>query len=146
MSVQSSGSESSTSWKSSARPTPAAYLRGLWRATYPHRAGEAVPEHVLDPRDLDEQRALERLAGAHDQLRAGVDPALVQIAQHRGVAVRDALEASTVAGLEVGQAHGSVVGDVELGAGDRVAVRIVGRVAELFGDQLLEVLGDVVLE
>ncbi len=35
---------------------------------------------------------------------------------------------------------------LELGAGDRVAVRIDRRVAERLGDQLLELLGDDVLE
>jgi hypothetical protein len=34
----------------------------------------------------------------------------------------------------------------QVGAGDRIAVRVVARFAELRRDQLLEVLGDVVLE
>ena len=35
---------------------------------------------------------------------------------------------------------------LELGAGDRVAVRVERRVAELRGDQLLELVGEHVLE
>ena len=42
---------------------------------------------------------------AQDELAPGPDPALVEVAQHLGVAVGDALEDGGVAGLELGQRH-----------------------------------------
>ena len=72
--------------------------------------------------------------------------ALGQVAQHRRVRVRDAHEAPAVAGLEVGQAARLALVDLQPRVGDRVAVRVVRRVAELGRDPRLEVLGDDVLE
>ena len=104
------------------------------RSGYPHRRREPVAERVLAPGDLDEQRPLEGVAAPEDELAPGPDPALVEKPQHLRVAVGDAGEDRRVAGIELGQRDRVVGGDVELGARDRVAVRVEARVAELRGD------------
>ena len=76
----------------------------------------------------------------------GRDPALAEVAQHLGVGVRDAHEHAGVAGLELLQRGGRRLVDAPVAGGDRVAVRVVGRVAELGRDHVLEVLGEHVLE
>jgi hypothetical protein len=48
--------------------------------------------------------------------------------------------------LEVAQGLAGTLLDGQLGGGDRVAVRVDGRVAELGRDELLELLGEDVLE
>ena len=77
---------------------------------------------------------------------AGRDPALAEVAQHLGVGVRDAHEAAAVAGVQRAERHRRALVDLEVRGRDRVAVRVVGRMAELGGDELLELLGDDVLE
>ena len=96
--------------------------------------------------EAHEQRPAERLALAHREALARRDAALGQVAQHLRIGVRHAHEAALVAGLQALHAVGRALFDLEVGVRDRVAVRIDRRVAELGGDQLLEVVGEHVLE
>ena len=77
---------------------------------------------------------------------AGRDPALGQVAQHRRVGVRDAHERAGRAGLERGQGERRRLLDHEVARRDGIAVRVVRRVAELGRDQVLELVGEDVLE
>ena len=96
--------------------------------------------------EADRERAAERLAVDDLERVAEPDAALVEVAQHLRVGVRDADEAAGRAGLERLERAGVALVDLEVDARDRVAVRVVRRLAELGGDARLEVLGDHVLE
>ena len=93
-----------------------------------------------------EHRATERLA--IDDLEASVerDAVLGQVAQHLRVRVRHANEASRGTDRQLVQAAGRALVDLELGRGDRIAVRVDRRVTQPRGDQRLELLGEHVLE
>ncbi len=69
-----------------------------------------------------------------------------ELAQELGVAVGDADEAPAVAEGECVECDGLGLDDRAVGSGDRVAVRVVGRFAELGGDALLEAFRENVLE
>ena len=96
---------------------------------------------------LDEQRAAERLLVDDPQRVPGHDLARGEVAQHLRVGV--ARCARTSPARPARASRGAAVarlGEDEVGGRDRVAVRVVRRVAELGGDQLLELLGEDVLE
>ena len=77
----------------------------------------------------------------------GAMPALGQVAQHLRVGVRDAHEGRARRRLEVGQRDRRRAPSITRSRRrDRVAVRIERGVAELGRDQLLELLGEGVLE
>ena len=80
------------------------------------------------------------------ELGARRDPTLREVAKHVGVAVGDAHEATAGAGLERGERIGRQLDDLEVAARDRVAVGVALRIAELHRYQLLELLGEHVLE
>ncbi len=103
-------------------------------------------EYVHVVAEAHEQRAAERLAVDHLELVPGRDPALGQIPQHLRIGVRHASERAGGPSLERVEALGRRLLDPQVAGRDRVAVRIVRRVAELDGDQLLELLGKDVLE
>src|SRR2546423_104680 len=131
--------------------TPAG-SRGTWKSRFnpsaaPRNSATSVDieissawTHIAQERRRVE-RPVERLALDHLELRARGDPALSQEAEHLRVGVRDTHEGRPLARLEVVERTRLVVGDRQLSARDRVAVRVEGRVAELGGDQLLEALG-----
>ena len=96
--------------------------------------------------EAHEQRSAERLALHHLQLVPGGDPALGQVAEHVGVGVRDPRERPARAGLQGPKALGADLLDGQVPRRDRVAVRVVRGVAELGRDQLLELVGEDVLE
>ena len=114
----------------------------------PHsqRGGQLAAQRVRRTLDLDEQRAAERLLVDHAQARAGQDLARGQVAQDLGVGVGDAHDGGLGAGLQRRQARGPLLGDHEVGGRDRVAVRIVRRMAELGRDQRLQLVREHVLE
>src|ERR1700677_1341337 len=111
-----------------------------------HGVGELAADRVLALAELHEQRAAEGLAVAHLELISRRDPAIGQIPQHLGVGVRHAYEQTVVTGLQTLHAIGGGLFQLELTAANRVAVRIDRGVSELGGDQLLEILGEHVLE
>ena len=76
----------------------------------------------------------------------GAMPAVGQVAQHLRVGVRDAHEGRARPGGEVGQRAGRALLHHEVRRGDRVAVRVDRRIAELGRDERLELLGEDVLE
>ena len=96
--------------------------------------------------EANEQRPLERLLLDQLELVARRDPPLGQETQHLRVRIRHPDERAPLARLELIQTLTRHVGDRELAIGDRIAVRIEGRVAELDGDRLLQLLRDDVLE
>jgi hypothetical protein len=69
-----------------------------------------------------------------------------QVAQHRRVVVGDAREAAALPGFERVERRRRLLDHLEVTGRDRVAVRIVRRIPERRGNQLFELLGDVVLE
>ena len=79
-------------------------------------------------------------------LGARPQAALRQVLQQLGRAVRDARDARRRAGVAVRERYRRDVDDRAVAGRDRIAVRIVRRLAELRRDALLEALGDVVLE
>ena len=89
---------------------------------------------------------VERLALDELEPRAGDDAALTEEAEHLGLGVRDPDEGGRLARLELRERGRRRLGELQLATGDRVAVRVDRRVAELGGDQLLELLGQRVLE
>ena len=111
-----------------------------------HRLGEIAAEGHVAGREAHRERAAERLALEDLHRVADPDPARLEVAQHVGVGVRDAHEAPALTGVERLQRAGVSLLDREVRAGDRIAVRVVGRVAELGRDPRLEVLGEDVLE
>ncbi len=112
----------------------------------PHRARKLPAERVHVVAEAHEQRAAERLALDDLELVARRDPALRQISEHLGLGVRHAREDSARTRLERLEACGHGLFDFELAGRDRVTVGIVGRIAELARDQLLEFLGQDVFE
>ena len=101
---------------------------------------------VIAARDLHHHRSAERLTSLHRHLRARPDLAVGEVAEHGGVAVRHPGEGAPLARVEITEGDRAVVADRKIPVGDRVAVRVVGGVAEHFGDPGLELLGDDVLE
>ena len=97
----------------------------------PKRGEERAAERLL----LDD---LEAVARARCRAR--------QVAQHLRVGVRDAHEAPAAPASSASSATGRPSSISRSRGRDRVAVRVVRRVAELRGDQLLELLGEHVLE
>jgi hypothetical protein len=101
---------------------------------------------VLVLADADEERPVERLP-VHDlEPRARDDAALAEEAEHLGLGVGDAHERGRLARFELSERGRVGFGELQLAARDRVAVRIDRRVAELRGDELLELLRERVLE
>ena len=96
--------------------------------------------------EAHEQRTVERLLVDHLELVAGRDPALGQEPQHLRIGVGHAGERPARADLERLQAVRRALLDRQVAGRDRIAVRVVGGVAELGRDQLLELLGQDVLE
>ena len=94
----------------------------------------------------DEERAVERLPVDDLELRAGHDPALAEEAEHLGIGVGDPDEGRRLARLELVERRRRRLGELQLAARDRVAVRVDRRVAELRRDQLLELLRERMLE
>ncbi len=78
--------------------------------------------------------------------RTRLDRTLGEVAEHRSVAVGDAREDALLAVIEVGERNRLVGADLQVPVWDRVAMRIDGGLAELGRDQLLQLLGDVVLQ
>src|SRR4029450_8341945 len=98
-------------------------------------------ERRYPPRDLDHQRAAERLPALYLHEDAWLDLPVGQVAQHGGVAVGDADEGGALAGLELLERQRVVLADRQVAVGNRVPVRIDLRVARLRRDELREVLG-----
>jgi len=96
--------------------------------------------------EANEQRAAERLAVDHLEAVAGGDPAVGQVAQHLGVGVRDAHERPPRAGWQRLEALGARLVDGQVAGGDRIAVGVVCGIPELGGDQLLQLVGEDMLE
>ena len=93
-----------------------------------------------------EQRSAERLAIDDLKALSGSDPALGQIPEHLRVGVRDPHERPACAAVHLLQRLRVPLDDLQVPGRDRITVRVVGGVAELRGDQLLELLGEHVLE
>jgi hypothetical protein len=111
-----------------------------------HRACERSSEDVLGFTDTHRDRPVERLACGHDAVLADRDALFGEVAQHLGVGVRDPHEPSALTHLEAVECLGVAFVDDEVAVRDRVAVRVVRRVAELRRDARLEVLRENVLE
>ena len=96
--------------------------------------------------DADVQGPVERLP--LDDLDGGSrrDAALAQEPEHGRVGVGNADERAALTGLEGIEAAALVRRHGQLAARDRIAVRVEGRIAELRGDQLLQLLGEDVLQ
>src|SRR5919204_4428906 len=138
------GTGTTTSGARSVTSSSGLYIAGL--PPDPHALGEPRPEWVRGARDLDHQRPAERLPRLQQQAVARLDLALGQVAEHRGVAVRDAGEDAALPGLQVAERHRVLDRDLQIAVRDRIAVRIPRRLPELGRDQLLELLRDVVLQ
>src|SRR5262245_26987181 len=122
---------------------------GLFTARPPadsHALGELRPEWMRPAGDLDHDRAAERFSTLDPEAIAGLNLALRQVAQHRCVAVGDSGEGPLFPRLELGQRNGVVGADRQLPIRDRISVRIEYGLAQLCGDELLELFGDVVLQ
>ena len=119
---------------------------GLSRPRLRIARARRVAERVGALAEAHEQRPAERLAVDDLELVADRDALLGQVAQHLRVGVRDAHEAPAGTDRQLVQAAGLALLQVERRRRDRVAVRVDRRVAELRGDQLLEVVGEDVLE
>jgi hypothetical protein len=91
--------------------------------------------------EAHEQRPIEWLLVDDLEFVARGDPAVGQEAQHLRVGVRDPREPAAVALLERLQTPRADLRDLQLARGNRIAVRVVRRVAKRRGDQLLELLG-----
>jgi hypothetical protein len=112
-----------------------------------HGAGELSAEGVLGAAlEADGERAAEGLAIEHLEALARPDRALRQVAQHVGIGVRDAGEHPGLPHVQLVQGARGELLDREVGRGDRVAVGIVRRVAQLGRDDLLELAREHVLE
>jgi hypothetical protein len=96
--------------------------------------------------ELDGHHAGEVVDLGHAHAGARAQSALGEVLQQLGRPVGDARDAGGRAGVAVGEGHRRDVDDGAVAGRDRVAVRIVRRLAELRGDSFLEPLGDVVLE
>ena len=72
-----------------------------------HRGGELAAEVVLGGADAHGERAAERLALGEREVDARGDPALGEVAEHRGVGVRDADEGDGLADVDLLAASGS---------------------------------------
>ena len=108
-----------------------------------HRPCQRAAERVLAGLaacEAHRQRAAERLALAHLQPFARGDASLGQVSEHLRVGVRDAHEQALVALLQAVERDGLALAQLELRAGDRVAVGVERGVAELGRDQPLELL------
>ncbi len=90
--------------------------------------------------------ACEGRVGDDLDARPGHQPELCEVAKQLGVAVRDTGHGCTLARLEVDQRPVATCRDAKLAVRDRVAVRVVGREAELRVDLRLELLGEGVLQ
>ena len=104
------------------------------------------PRTWTSPLKVANTRAAERVLVDDLEAGAGRDPALGQVAEHLGVGVGDAHEDAVRSRLERRQGDRRALLHHEVARGDRVAVRVDGGVAELGGDQLLELLREDVLE
>ena len=115
-------------------------------SVHAHRAGEHGSDDVDVVAHADEERAVERLPLDQFDFAARQDPAVREEAQHGRILVRDTSETGDRAGFERVEAAASIRGDPEVASGNRIAVRVDGRIAELPGDQLLELLRKCVFE
>src|SRR5207249_11324666 len=111
-----------------------------------HRVRELSAERLLTVADPHEHRTAERLSTSDLDPIAERDALVGEIAEHLRIGVRDADEATPGAIRELVEAARRALVDLEPGRRDRIAVRIEPRVSEAGSDQLLEVLGDDVLE
>ena len=82
----------------------------------------------------------------HDDAHVGHEAELGEVAQEPGIAVRHAPDHGLRPARELAQRAVVLVGQLELGRRDRVAVRIARRMAERGVDARLERLREVVLE
>ena len=76
--------------------------------------------------------------GEHLDLVAQRDAQAVEVAEQVGVGVEDAHETPLCADRQPVEGDRLGLVDLEVGRGDRVAVRVAGRVSELGGDGLQE--------
>src|SRR5581483_6522159 len=141
-----SSSASSSSTSSSASPTSSSGSPTAPLPPYPDARCQLPAERMDGAAHLDHQGAPERLSALDPQARPRLDLALGEVPQHRGVAVGDAGERAGLAGLELAERHGIVRAECQVAVRDRVAMGVERGLSELGGDQLLELLGDVVLQ
>src|SRR4051794_35004922 len=114
--------------------------------TDPHALGELGAERVGAIADLDDHGPAEWLSALDHKTGARLDRAVGEISQHRCIAVRDAGEDAGVARPELGERHRVIDAQRQVTVGNRITVRIDVGLAELRGNQLLELFRDVVLE
>ncbi len=112
----------------------------------PHRAGEHAADRMLARVEAHEHRPAERLAVDDLEVSAQTDAELGQVAEHLRVGIGHANEPSRGTDRELVEAAGRALVDLEQGRRDRIAVRIDRRMTEPLCDQLLELLGEDVLE
>ena len=80
--------------------------------------------------DAHRERAAKRLRGPELHLLARYERELRQVAQQLVVAVRDAFDRGLVAGLEAGEGAQPLAVEAKRRIGNRVAVRVVRRIAD----------------
>ena len=120
--------------------------RGDPHHLHPHRPGQASPEDLHLVAELHEQRPVEGLLVDHGERRPGGDPALGEEPEHVRVGIGDRRERPPRARGQLAERLGRLLVDRQVAGRNRVAVGVAGRVAELRRDQLLELLGEHVLE
>lgn len=96
--------------------------------------------------DLNPHRAAKRFDLDNAQRRPGPDPLGVEEPQHLRVGIGNADEAQIHSDVGAIQHQAFFLVDLQFLAGDRIAVRIVARVAEGCRDAGGKIVGDVVLE
>src|SRR5580704_1838589 len=107
-----------------------------------HRTCQLTTDRVLALAEAHEQGTPERLTVADHEAIARRDAAIGEVAEHLGIRVRHTHEQPDIAWLQALHAIGRALFELELGAGNRVAVGIDRRMSELRRDQLLEILGE----
>src|SRR6478672_12508360 len=96
--------------------------------------------------NLDGEGTVEGRVRQHDDALVRQEAELGEVAEEARVAVRHAADDGLGAARELAQRPVVLLGQLELGRGDRIAVRIARRVAEGRIDARLERLREVVLE
>ena len=122
---------------------------GRWvHARPPMRMRSASSREIAwrSPADLDRQRAVEGRRGEHDDALVRHEAELGEVAQQPGSPSGTRRITASAPSRELAQRPVVLVGQLELGGRDRVAVRIARRMAERGVDARLERLGEVVLE